>query len=351
MNQQKQMYECRYSDCDYKSNTVSGRGVHESSSHGAVYTGEWDNEEYLRDQYHGQGKSMKEIAEEHGASYNRIRERIKHYGIETRGSNDTRYFDRRTKLEDDKEEIIKLYTEEKLPMYEVAERYGVNDATIQRYLESWGIETRDIQNQHLANTDYPQLNDEDWLYTQYREKRRYVPELAKEIGCSENAVYQALLRHGIEIFPHGETIKGEQHARWKGGDAHKVCEQCGCEYTTPRVYAQTQRFCSPGCRGSWMSEELSGPNWPNWSGGPTHYYGTNWDSQREKRILKDDEQCKGCGLSRDEHYRMYGSDLEVHHIIPRSEFHQPEEANKLDNLITFCKSCHKLWEGIPVVPK
>jgi Helix-turn-helix domain of resolvase. len=48
------------------------------------------------------------------------------------------------------------------------------------------------------STKYPILNKKEWLVEQYETNERSMKEIAQEIGCSNNTVRDALLRHGIE---------------------------------------------------------------------------------------------------------------------------------------------------------
>lgn len=53
---------------------------------------------------------------------------------------------------------------------------------------------------------------------------------------------------------------------------------------------------------------------------------------REKAILRDNERCRNCGLSREENLKRSGKDLSVFHI-------NSKEDNNLENLITLCSEC------------
>lgn len=84
--------------------------------------------------------------------------------------------------------------------------------------------------------------------------------------------------------------------------------------------------------------------------------GDNWEEQRQKAMERDGEKCVRCGISREKHKEQTGFDLHVHHRIPRKRFYNDpdkdiEEANRLQNLITLCSSCHRILERLPVQPK
>lgn len=77
-------------------------------------------------------------------------------------------------------------------------------------------------------------------------------------------------------------------------------------------------------------------------------YGSNWRTQRDKARERDNWECVVCGLDNGEHKQRYGKGLEVHHIKPFDEFESPEEANRLENLVTVCCSCHGTLQQMEV---
>lgn len=73
--------------------------------------------------------------------------------------------------------------------------------------------------------------------------------------------------------------------------------------------------------------------------------GTNWESQRTKARARDKNTCQRCGATQE----SIGKTLDVHHIVPWRDFDGDwKRANRLDNLITYCPSCHQIieWEAI-----
>ncbi|MFC6825664.1 homing endonuclease associated repeat-containing protein [Halopelagius fulvigenes] len=84
-------------------------------------------------------------------------------------------------------------------------------------------------------------------------------------------------------------------------------------------------------------------------------YGPNWQTRRERVLARDDHTCQACGLDSEKSRDRYGKGLNVHHITPRNKFVEDgelnhEQANRMENLVTLCISCHRTWEGIPLRP-
>ncbi|MBV6396591.1 MAG: hypothetical protein HFACDABA_02191 [Anaerolineales bacterium] len=75
----------------------------------------------------------------------------------------------------------------------------------------------------------------------------------------------------------------------------------------------------------------------NWSNDPNDY-GPDWASIRERVRARDGFRCQMCGLPENERQH------DVHHKIPFRQFASHMEANRLDNLITLCPSCHRKAE-------
>ncbi len=66
-----------------------------------------------------------------------------------------------------------------------------------------------------------------------------------------------------------------------------------------------------------------------------------FSGNRELAIERDGEKCVRCGMTRDEHRRVYGCDITVDHIDGRGCKHVvAEKNNSLDNLQTLCIKCH-----------
>ncbi|MFQ6609876.1 MAG: DEAD/DEAH box helicase [Fidelibacterota bacterium] len=70
-----------------------------------------------------------------------------------------------------------------------------------------------------------------------------------------------------------------------------------------------------------------------WSNSPNDY-GDEWSQIRKKARERDRFKCTNCGIT--ESRRAH----DVHHKIPFRSFTDPDDANRLDNLVTLCHSCH-----------
>jgi len=120
-----------------------------------------------------------------------------------------------------------------------------------------------------------------------------------------------------------------------------VCEECGTSFVV-NVNEYEGRFCSNDCRLEWLgrwSEEQTGESHPNWKPGTCERRGDNWEEQRLKAILRDQARCQNCRKPAHVLPRGY-VDLCVHHIVRYGDFDSYEEANRVDNLVTLCRSCH-----------
>lgn len=121
------------------------------------------------------------------------------------------------------------------------------------------------------------------------------------------------------------------------------CRNCGKEIERRLCEIENTTFsvCSDKC----YSEVISGESSPHWEGGHPDY-GKFWSSGiRDEVIERDFNCCRLCRMSKDKSLEIFGRDLEVHHKRAIRSYEKTEEANKMSNLITLCKSCHSSVEA------
>lgn len=127
------------------------------------------------------------------------------------------------------------------------------------------------------------------------------------------------------------------------------CAVCGaelrrtsCQQNNMGDYAIKNHFCSKDCESEWKREHWVGDNHPNWHGGSPNYYGENWQKQRRRVRERDNYTCQQCGKTEDDN--QYDQVHDVHHIEPFDPEKDMKEQNRLQNLVTLCRSCHRLVE-------
>lgn len=121
-----------------------------------------------------------------------------------------------------------------------------------------------------------------------------------------------------------------------------------------RVEEHESVFCSGECEKEWRKVQFSGDTHPqskenySWKrdDGTTRYV-SGWDDIRQDALARDNYECQSCGVSNEEYVARHGVGLDVHHITPLSEFDDPlpDEANDLENLVSLCRSCHRMEEA------
>lgn len=126
------------------------------------------------------------------------------------------------------------------------------------------------------------------------------------------------------------------------GELHQ-CANCSASFRIkPWIARQNTtksglRFCSKKCHSEHMASHASGENSHLWVGGITTYRGKGWLAARKAAVKRDDGTCKLCK-------KVVGDSIPVHHIKPFRQFDSAEAANKLENLVCLCQSCHMKTE-------
>lgn len=204
----------------------------------------------------------------------------------------------------EKQELERLYHNEGMTHAEIAERFDTTDATICRRFQKLGIEAKDKAEAH-TNGDYQKLRDKEWLKEQHVSQKKSRRKIAKSLGVGPSTVSRWLEKHGIDGLSKSEVLRGE----YTGKD-------------------------------HWL-----------WNGGSVDHYGAGWEAGRKAALERDSNECRKCGMSNEQHLDEHGQSLHVHHIKPFKKFESELEANRVDNLLTLCHSCHREVEKYaPMVP-
>jgi len=207
-------------------------------------------------------------------------------------------------------------------------------------------------------SQYPELMDAEWLREQYHTNECTMAEIATKVGCSRSSVKNWCDTHGIETRSAGKK-QADDRLRDKswlkkryvfaGMSQTDIADECGCCRFTVGHWLDEHDI--PRRQGGTLKSRGAGSDNPNWRGDHRDY-GPNWYEQRRAARERDGFECQVCGISDS----TLDYELDVHHIRPRRKFTTEsgefdyEAANRLDNLVTLCRSCHNQWEGIPLRP-
>lgn len=273
--------------------------------------------------------------------------------------------------------LRELYIEQDMTQAEVAEVLECGDATVSRWLADFGISKESPGKDRVCmdcGEDYASL---DSLRPHVRRSscgfRYNCPTCDKGYLTEEGMKIHSSREHDISLRGDPETCK------WCGDDfradvaygtefcsrgcreiadvqKHAVrlrvlkCEQCGDECRVKPSREDSFRFCSTRCKGDWLSENRVGEDHPCWKGNGegVQYYGPDWHEQRHRALRRDQYRCQMCGATTAE----LGQTPDTHHITPLKSFDGYEAANRLENLISLCSTCHtRMEQHAPLLPQ
>jgi transposase len=90
------------------------------------------------------------------------------------------------------------YVDKGLSLREIADKCSVSSGTITRWVQKFGIETRNVGGREAD----PQYRDEDWLYDEYVEKEQSMSAIADKCNTSASRIYEWLNKHDIQTRDH-----------------------------------------------------------------------------------------------------------------------------------------------------
>jgi 5-methylcytosine-specific restriction endonuclease McrA len=201
-------------------------------------------------------------------------------------------------------ELCRLYQEEGLTTPKLAERFGVPERTMSRYLAKAGLRLHrpgDIKLKELA--------DREWLEQRYLLEGKSTPQIAAELDCEPKSVSWWLARHGIPARSTGSTP----------GHTRNDSDETRAKHSASRKgkYTGTAHWNYKGGR-------VRNPE--RW----------DWRSMKWARAVKarDGMRCVECGAT---------DRLHAHHIV--RWIHSVELRYELSNGVTLCYSCHEKAHG------
>jgi len=115
-----------------------------------------------------------------------------------------------------KEDLIRHYIKERLPVSKIAMKYGVTHKTMAKAMIFHGVSIRG----RISSNQF--LRDKKWLKKKYLEEKLSVRAISEECGGTRGNVYSALKYAGIPMRTVKEGIAltnrmGPASGNWKGG--------------------------------------------------------------------------------------------------------------------------------------
>lgn len=308
------------------------------------------SKEELERLYIGERMSIKEIAYLNGCSTCTISKMLKKNDIPSRTISEAKkgfncgekhhfYIDPPTK-----EELTRLYIDERKALRETSKIFHCAVATVVRWMDMYGIPIRGGSEARKGvcvgsdNHEYIEPPPKEELIQLYINEQRTIRYIGKFFGHCEPTIlkwfksYEIRLRTKAEL---GALSSGENNPVWKGGNITKTCEQCGEEYGTKPSLKDKSRFCSPGCKDKWQSENMRGENCPGWKGGISFEpYCTKFNNVFKESIREKFERvCFLCPTTEEEN----GQKLSVHHV----NYNKDCLCDDSDcEFVPLCRRCH-----------
>jgi 5-methylcytosine-specific restriction endonuclease McrA/predicted DNA-binding transcriptional regulator AlpA len=200
----------------------------------------------------------------------------------------------------------------------------------------------------------PPIISKETLEHLYLDKKQSIKDISKSTGVTPMVIHRLMINFGIPRRTTSQALKGhnpfenisdEKRKQWreKMSINHKGCKlDLSDEERSARSIRITQQNKQPWSDARQEKQRLAhaGDKCWRWRGGSNHYRGPNWQQQRRAARKRDNYTCQRCGITEAE----LGQNLDAHHILLFSGIDDFEEANRLSNLICYCKRCHAIVE-------
>lgn len=208
------------------------------------------------------------------------------------------------------DQIIKLYISGK-SCHQIAHLLGIARTTATRHIKREGITLR---KQYIG-----EYQNKEWLYQKIAGEHLTPKEIATLCNVHLLTIYRNLKKHGI---------KAKKHL----SEEHKIkISPLGHHHTEETK--QKIRLAQLGEKGH------------NWKGGPNSgRTGSTWNRIKALALARDNFRCRRCGKKENKQATRRLC-IEVHHIMPFRCFRDKSHAHDLDNLISYCRSCHHVEDS------
>jgi len=151
--------------------------------------------EWLREQYIECERSTHDIAGDFEISQGAVRYWLKKHGIELRGPGALNNAQKSRCHDEDW--LREQYTDERKSIVQIAEMCNASTTTVRRQMRKFGIEVRSVAEENLADE---RLADAELLCRWNHDEHMTLKSIATHLSVSVSCVSQWFDRHGIEVW-------------------------------------------------------------------------------------------------------------------------------------------------------
>lgn len=145
--------------------------------------------DYMESEYK-MGKSLVKLGVEFNCSDTRITKELRLRGIDT--SIEKKHLDVLNIVSKHRDEIVRLYLEERMSAYKIGDIYGICAVTLYRYLREWKVDIVD-RNKRLDLEE-----NKDKIIQLFKENYHY-SEIGEIFKCDRTTIYDYLKKWGVHL--------------------------------------------------------------------------------------------------------------------------------------------------------
>ncbi len=152
-------------------------------------------EQYIKNLYVTKGKTLSYVAENLGITQITARRWLEHFEIKIKNTSEAKL----AKVgvsKPSREKLEQLYIKERKSIRQIADALNISSSPIVRWLKEYGISTRTIQQAHWSDKVSPLTKEE--LKKLYVDEKKSCLEIAKVVGVNHVTIINWLKKYGIE---------------------------------------------------------------------------------------------------------------------------------------------------------
>ena len=241
-----------------------------------------------------------------------------------------------------KDELYKFYWRDKKSLKDIASIFNVDKRTISRKMKKFNISTRTISEGTKLKVKY---GSDNYMYGKtgknnpnYKEER-HLKHYCKNKDCNNEISYKVfrydsgLCKHcaAIESWENNEGRRKQASIKMKerhDSNFEEMSEEHKLKISVALMGVKRKSFSKETKRKMSLTRGGTGISYEN------SEYPEEFRKIRPKILKRDNYNCQNCGMTQEEHFAIYGRDIEVHHID------YDKQNNREENLITLCKQCN-----------